>query len=119
MVKNDLPSVKFTDTYLNVDNIRFENPIYSDITAYNTLNNKINQNGNFLIKYNEFIDNYRTYTFNVNRQTNNDNSNKFINIITNLDVNKDNAIAYVTWRNYVTLTLRYDRNNGLIVYKIY
>ena len=30
----DLPSVKFEDAYLNIDNIRFENPIPNDISAY-------------------------------------------------------------------------------------
>ena len=29
----DLPSVKFEDIYLNIDNIRFENPITNDISA--------------------------------------------------------------------------------------
>ena len=30
----DLPSVKFEDIYLNIDNIRFKNPITNDISAY-------------------------------------------------------------------------------------
>ena len=34
-LNNDLPSVKFENPYLNIDNIRFENPIPSDIYAYN------------------------------------------------------------------------------------
>ena len=119
--KNDLPTVEFTDTYLNINNIRFQDPIYSDITAYNILKNKSNHSENFLIKYNEFIDNYRVYTFNVNRQTHDDNSNKFMNIISNLDINEDgdNTIVYIVWRNYATITMKYDKNNGFIVYKIY
>ena len=34
-LKNDLPSVKFENPYLDIDNIRFENPIPNDISAYN------------------------------------------------------------------------------------
>ena len=30
----DLPSVKLEDIFLNIDNIRFENPIINDISAY-------------------------------------------------------------------------------------
>ena len=30
----DLPSVKFENAHLNIDNIRFENPIPNDISAY-------------------------------------------------------------------------------------
>ena len=33
----DLPSVKFEDIYLNIDNIRFENPITNDISAHKNL----------------------------------------------------------------------------------
>ena len=33
-LKYDLPSVKFEKPYLNIDNIKFENPIYNDILAY-------------------------------------------------------------------------------------
>ena len=33
----DLPSVKFEDIYLNIDNVRFENPITNDISAYKIL----------------------------------------------------------------------------------
>ena len=34
-LKYDLPSVKFEKPYLNIDNIKFENPIDNDISAYN------------------------------------------------------------------------------------
>ena len=40
-LKYNLPSVKFEKPYLNIDNIKFENPIDNDISAYDEL--KINQ----------------------------------------------------------------------------
>ena len=36
-LNNNLPSVKFENPYLNIDIIRFENPITNDISAYNIL----------------------------------------------------------------------------------
>ena len=36
-----MPSVKFNEPYLLIDNVRFENPISSDISAYKSL--KVNQ----------------------------------------------------------------------------
>ena len=33
----DLPSVKFKKPYLSIDNIKFENPIDNDISAYDEL----------------------------------------------------------------------------------
>ena len=50
----DLPSVKFEEAYLNIDNIRFENPIPNDISAYKILKSKSNHYDNFLITYPNF-----------------------------------------------------------------
>ena len=66
-LNNDLPSVKFENPYLIIDNIRFENPIPNDISAYNILKYKSNHSDNFIITYKEFL----VYCFNVNRQTQN------------------------------------------------
>ena len=48
-LNNDLPSVKFENPYLNIDNIRFENPIPNDISAYNIFKYKSNHSNNFII----------------------------------------------------------------------
>ena len=62
---------------------------------------------------------YRIYCFNTNRETHNDNSNRFMNIITNINI-KDIAdpTIYVIWRNYTTITMNYSKD-GLSVYKSY
>ena len=46
-LKYDLPSVKFEKPYLNIDNIKFENPIENDISAYDELKSKSNHYDNF------------------------------------------------------------------------
>ena len=45
---NNLPSVKFENPYLNIDNIRFEKPIPNDMSAYNIVKNKSNYSDNFI-----------------------------------------------------------------------
>ena len=115
-LNNDLPSVKFENIQLNIDNIRFENPIPNDISAYNIIKNKSNHSDNFIITYKEFLENYRIYCFNVNRQTQNDSNNKFINIITNIE--ETSSTVYIVWRNYSTIEMEYTKN-GLNIYKTY
>ena len=116
-LNNDLPSVGFENIQLNIDNTRFENPIPNDISAYNIIKNKSNHSDNFIITYKEFLENYRIYCFNVNRQTQNNNSNnKFMNIITNIE--NTSSTVYVVWRNYSTIEMEYTKN-GLNIYKTY
>ena len=115
-LNNKLPSVKFENPYLNIDNIRFENPIPNDISAYNILKYKSNHSDNFIITYKEYLENYRIYCFNVNRQTQNDNNNKFMNIITNIE--STSSTVYIVWRNYSIIEMEYTKN-GLNIYKTY
>ena len=115
-LNNDLPSVGFENIQLNIDNIRFENPIPNDISAYNILKYKSNHSDNFIITYKEFLENYRIYCFNVNRQTQNDTNNKFMNIITNIE--NTSSTVYIVWRNYSTIEMEYTKN-GLNIYKTY
>ena len=115
-LNNDLPSVKFENIQLNIDNIRFENPIPNDISAYNIIKNKSNHSDNFIITYEEFLEYYRIYCFNVNRQTQNDSNNKFMNIITNIE--ETSSTVYIVWRNYSTIEMEYTKN-GLNIYKTY
>ena len=114
-LNNNLPNVKFENPYLNIDNIRFENPIPNDISAYNILKYKSNHSNNFIITYKEFLENYRIYCFNVNRQTKNDNNNKFMNIITNIE---NTSTVFIVWRNYSVIEMEYTKY-GLNIYKTY
>ena len=115
-LNNDLPSVGFENIQLNIDNTRFENPIPNDISAYNILKYKSNHSDNFIITYKEFLEYYRICCFNVNRQTQNDINNKFMNIITNIETTS--STVYVVWRNYTVIEMEYTKN-GLNIYKTY
>ena len=111
----DLPSVKFEDIYLNIDNVRFENPITNDISAYKILKSKSNYSDKFLISYENFREYYRIYCFNVSRNIRDNHNNKFMNIITNLE--ESSCTVYVVFKTFSSVKLEYNKNNGLVVYK--
>ena len=94
----DLPSVKFEDIYLDIDNIRFENPITNDISAYETLKSKSNYSDKFLINYENFTQYYRIYCFNVSRNVRDDHNNKFMDIITNIQ--ESACTVYIVFNNW-------------------
>ena len=114
-LRYDLPSVKFEKPYLNIDNIKFENPIENDISAYDELKNKSNHYNNFLITYPNFKDYYRIYCFNVSRNIRDDHNNKFINIITNMETTS--CVVYIVLKTHSSVKLQYSKSNGLVVYK--
>ena len=114
-LRYDLPSVKFEKPYLNIDNIKFENPIENDISAYDELKSKSNHYDNFLITYPNFKNYYRIYCFNVSRNIRDDHNNKFINIITNMETTS--CIVYIVLKTHSSVKLNYSKNNGLVVYK--
>ena len=97
----DLPSVKFEDIYLNIDNIRFENPITNDFSAYKILKSKSNHSDKFLISYENFRRYYRVYYFNVSRNVRNNHNNKFMNIITNIE--ESACTVYIVFKHLVAL----------------
>ena len=59
---------------------RIDKGIPNDINGYMILNGKSMLNNKFLINYKDFIDNYRIYSFNIDRIIRDDNSNQQINI---------------------------------------
>ena len=114
-LKYDLRSVKFEKPYLSIDNIKFENPIDNDISAYDELKSKSNHYDNFLITYPNFKNDYRIYCFNVSRNIRDDHNNKFINIITNMETTS--CSVYVVLKTHSSVKLEYSKSNGLVVYK--
>ena len=111
----DMPSVKFNEPYLLIDNVRFENTIPDDISAYKSLKNKSMYSNNFIINYDDYINYYRIYFWNTSRQIKDDNANKFINILTGMET--ASCEVYVNFKTSTSITLKYSKNNKLIVYK--
>ena len=110
-----MPSVKFNEPRLLIDNVRFENPIPDDISAYKLLESKSMYSNNFIINYDDYINYYRIYFFNFSRQIKNDNANKFINILTGMET--ASCEVYIVFKTSASITLKYSKNDKLIVYK--
>ena len=111
----DMPSVKFNEPRLLIDNVRFENPIPNDISAYKSLKSKSMNSNNFIINYGDYINYYRIYFWNISRQILHDNANKFINILTGLET--ASCEIYVVFKTSTSITMKYSKNDKLIVYK--
>ena len=111
----DMPSVKFNEPYLLINNVRFENSIPNDISACKSLKNKSMYSNNFIIYYDDYINYYRIYFWNIARQIKDDNANKFINILTRLET--ASCKVYVVFKTAASITLKYSKNDKLIVYK--
>ena len=70
---------------------------------------------NFLINYNDCLNYYRIYFWNISRQIKDDNAKKFINIITAMET--ASCEVYIVFKTFSTVPLKYDKNDKLIVYK--
>ena len=97
------------------DNVRFENAILNDISAYKALKNKSMYSNNSIINYDDYINYYRIYFWNIARQIKDDNANKFINILSGMET--ASFEVYIVFKTSASITLKYSKNNKLIVYK--
>ena len=75
-----LPNKKYTNINCLIGSKRIDEGIPNDINAYMILKDKSTFNDEFLVNYKDFIDNYRIYSFNIDRIIKGDNSNQYINI---------------------------------------
>ena len=111
----DMPSIKFNEPHLLIDNVRFENSIPNDISAYKALKNKSMYSNNLIINHDDYIDYYRIYFWNISRQIKDDNPNKFINILSGMETSA--CKVYVVFKTSASITLKCSKNDKLIVYK--
>ena len=111
----DMPSVKFNEPYLLIDNVRFESTIPNDISAYKALKNKSMYSNNFMINKNNYINYCRIYLWNISRQIKDDNANKFTNILSGMETSA--CEVYIVFKTSASITLKYSKNYKLIVYK--
>ena len=111
----DLPSAKFNEPYLLIDNVRFENEIPNDISAYKSLKSKSMYSDNFIINYDDYINYHRIYFWNISRAIKDDNANKFINILSGMET--VSCEVYIVFKTFASITMKYTKNDKLIIYK--
>ena len=112
-----LPSKNFENINCLIGSKRIDEGITSNINGYMILKDKSMFNDEFLINYKDFIDNYRIYSFNIDRIIRDDNSNQQINITAESTSNNVSTV-YVVYKTYATVTLNFSEN-GIKVYKNY
>ena len=112
-----LPNKKFENINCLIGSKRIDQGIPNNISAYMILKDKSTFNDEFLVNYKYFIDNYRIYSFNIDRVVRDDTSNQQINISCESDSNNVSTV-YVVYKTYATVTLNYSEN-GINVYKNY
>ena len=110
-----MPSVKCNEPRLRIDNVRFKNPIPNDISAYKSLKSISMYSNNFIINYDDYINYYRIYFWNISRQILHDNANKFINILTGMETSA--CEVYIVFKTSASITLKYSKNDKLNTYK--
>ena len=80
-----------------------------------SLKSKSMYSNNFIINCDDYVNYYRIYFWNISRQIKDDNANKFINIITAMKT--ATCEVYVVFKTFASITLKYSKNDKLIVYK--
>ena len=113
----NLPNKKAKNLQLYIDNQRFQNGILSDLDAFIELKNRSENNDEFILDYNRFLNNYTIYSFPVYRNSRNDKSNKYINI-NGQGIDDDVSKAIIIWRQMSNINLKIN-NNFLEVIKTY
>ena len=111
----DLLSVKLNEPYLLIDNVIFENTIPDHISAYKSLKNKSMYSNNFIINYDDYINYYGIYFWNISRQIKDDNAIKFINILSGMETAA--CEVNIVFKTSASITMKYSKNDKLIVYK--
>ena len=112
-----LPNKKFKNINCLIGSRRIDEGIPNNTSAYMILKDKSIFNDEFLVNYKDFIDNYRIYSFNIDRIIRDDNSNQQINITCESDTDNVSTV-YVVYKSDATVTLNYSEN-GIKVYKNY
>ena len=112
-----LPSKNFENINCLIGSKRIDEGIPNNISAYMILKDKSTFDNEFLVNYKDFIDNYRIYSFNIDRIIRDDNSNQQINITCESTSNNESTV-YVIYKTYATITLNYSQD-GIKVYKNY
>ena len=70
---------------------------------------------NFIINYDDYINYYRIYFWNTSRQIKDDNTNKFINILSGMETAA--CEVYIVFKTSASITMKYSKNDKLIIYK--
>ena len=120
-IKNDsivkIPNKSCSNIQLKVNSEKFQNVIENDLDAFLIFKNRSPYTNEFLLDYNQFINNYLIYSFPLDRMLKNDSGSKSIIINGNPDDNtKSSAIIIYQQASYINFKID---NGALVVTKTY
>ena len=112
-----IPNKSCSDIQLKVNSQKFQNPIDNNLDAYIISKNRSPRNNEFLLNYNQFVDNYLIYSFPLDRVLKYDSGSKSVDISCDPDDNSEStAIIIYQQSTYINLKIE---NGSLVVNKTY
>ena len=120
-IKNDsivkIPNKSCSNIQLKVNSEKFQNVIENSLDAFIIFKNRSPYTNEFLLDYNQFLNNYLIYSFPLDRMLKNDSGSKSIIINGNPDDNtKSSAIIIYQQASYINFKIE---NGALVVTKTY
>ena len=112
-----IPNKSCSNIQLKVNSEKFQNVIENNIDAFLILKNRSPYANEFLLNYNQFIDNYLIYAFPLDRMLKNDSGNKSIIINGEPDDNSEST-AIIIYQQASYINFKID-NGALLVTKTY
>ena len=112
-----IPNKSCSNIQLKVNSEKFQNVIENNIDAFLILKNRSPYTNEFLLNYNQFLNNYLIYSFPLDRMLKNDSGNK--SIILNGEPNDNSeSTAIIIYQQASYINFKID-NDSLIVTKTY
>ena len=112
-----IPNKSCSNIQLKVNSEKFQNVIENNIDAFLILKNRSPYTNEFLLNYNQFLNNYLIYSFPLDRMLKNDSGNKSIILNGEPDDNSQStAIIIYQQASYINFKIE---NDSLIVTKTY
>ena len=113
-----MPNKSCSDIQLKVNSEKFQNVIENDIDAFLIFKNRSPYTNEFLLNYNQFLKNYLTYSFPLDRMLKNDSGNKSITINGEPDDDNTSSTAIIIYQQASYINFKIE-NDSLIVTKTY
>ena len=111
-----IPNKSCSNIQLKVDSQKFQNPIDNNFDAYIIFKNRSPYN-EFLLNYNQFVDNYLIYSFPLDRVLEYDSGSKSVDISCDPDDNSEST-AIIIYQQSAYINLKIE-NGSLLVNKTY
>ena len=112
-----IPDKSCSNIQLKVNSEKFQNVIENNIDAFLILKNRSPYTNEFLLNYNQFLNNYLIYSFPLDRMLKNDSGNKSI-ILNGEPDDDDESSAIIIYQQASYINFKIE-NDSLIVTKTY